>query len=80
MPVMKPMMTARAHVSRDAGEGTASRLAKRNALAPLQSTKPAAGVMATKPETAPEMMDISVGLPLTNHSVNICEGFHEFLG
>ena len=40
-------------------------------MAPLQSTKPAAGVMATRPATAPLITLISVGLPFTNHSVNI---------
>jgi len=40
-------------------------------MAPLQSTKPAAGVMDTRPATAPEMTDMSVGLPFTNHSVSI---------
>src|SRR5437660_2302327 len=31
-------------------------------------TKPAAGVMATKPATAPEMAPSALGLPLRNHS------------
>src|SRR5690242_19221165 len=31
-------------------------------------TKPAAGVMATKPATAPEIAPSALGLPLRNHS------------
>src|SRR5579863_2242239 len=34
-------------------------------------TKPEAGVMATKPATAPEQMPSTLGLPFTSHSVNI---------
>ena len=39
--------------------------------APIGSTKPAAGVMATRPATAPEMMPRTLGLPLKAHSMNI---------
>src|SRR6201996_7301965 len=35
------------------------------------STKPEAGVMATRPATAPEMMPSTDGLPLAIHSANI---------
>src|SRR5437879_11902514 len=38
---------------------------------PLGPTKPEAGVMATRPATAPEQMPITVGLPLTIHSTII---------
>ena len=41
------------------------------AMAPPGSTKPDAGVMATRPATAPEMMPSTLGLPLSTHSVNI---------
>jgi len=34
-------------------------------------TKPEAGVMATKPATAPEAMPSTLGVPLTVHSMNI---------
>jgi hypothetical protein len=34
-------------------------------------TKPAAGVMATRPATTPEAMPRTVGLPVTIHSQNI---------
>src|SRR2546430_7728342 len=34
-------------------------------------TKPDAGVMATKPATAPEAMPSTLGFPLTVHSMNI---------
>src|SRR6266853_2565009 len=34
-------------------------------------TKPEAGVMATRPATAPEAMPSTLGLPLTVHSMNI---------
>ena len=39
--------------------------------APLGSTKPEAGVMATRPATAPEAMPSTLGLPWTSHSENI---------
>src|SRR3954469_19457174 len=35
------------------------------------STKPEAGVMATKPATAPEMAPSTDGLPLVIHSANV---------
>src|SRR6202035_1724437 len=38
---------------------------------PSGPTKPEAGVMATRPATAPEQMPITVGLPFKNHSTNI---------
>src|SRR5665213_123929 len=37
----------------------------------LGLTKPEAGVIATRPATAPEQMPSTLGLPLTSHSVNI---------
>src|SRR3546814_11995975 len=39
--------------------------------APVGPTKPAAGVTATRPATAPEMTPSTLGLPLTAHSANI---------
>src|SRR5882757_1326622 len=39
--------------------------------APPGSTKPEAGVMATRPATAPEQMPRIDGLPLNSHSTNI---------
>ncbi len=39
--------------------------------APFGSTKPEAGVIATRPATAPEMMPRTLGLPLIAHSTNI---------
>src|SRR5687768_14578435 len=39
--------------------------------APPISTKPEAGVMATRPPTAPEMMPSTLGLPLAIHSTII---------
>src|SRR6202022_136005 len=39
--------------------------------APRGSTKPDAGVIATNPATAPEMMPSTLGFPLTIHSANI---------
>ena len=39
--------------------------------APPGSTKPEAGVMATRPATAPETMPSTEGLPLVSHSANI---------
>src|SRR3954468_20387850 len=39
--------------------------------APPASTKPEAGVMATRPPTAPEMMPSTLGLLLAIHSANI---------
>src|ERR1700739_3855536 len=39
--------------------------------APRGSTKPDAGVIATSPATAPEMMPSTLGFPLTAHSANI---------
>src|SRR5579871_6524380 len=39
--------------------------------APPGSTKPEAGVMATRPATAPEQMPRTDGLPLAIHSTNI---------
>src|SRR5271156_2660533 len=39
--------------------------------APRGSTKPDAGVMATRPATAPEQMPSTLGLPFTAHSTNI---------
>ena len=39
--------------------------------APPGSTKPEAGVMATRPATAPEMMPSTLGLPRAIHSANI---------
>src|SRR6266404_5289763 len=41
--------------------------------APRGSTKPDAGVIATSPATAPEMIPSTLGLPLTIHSANIQE-------
>jgi hypothetical protein len=40
-------------------------------IAPVGPTKPDAGVMATRPATAPEMMPSTEGLPLKIHSANI---------
>src|SRR5213075_3251258 len=39
--------------------------------APVTPTKPDAGVIATRPATAPEAIPSTEGLPLTIHSVNI---------
>src|ERR1700754_3562093 len=39
--------------------------------APPGSTKPEAGVMATRPATAPEIAPSTDGLPLAIHSANI---------
>src|SRR3569832_203969 len=39
--------------------------------APVGSTKPDAGVMATRPATAPEQMPSSDGVPRSIHSTNI---------
>src|SRR5690606_39814278 len=39
--------------------------------APPGATKPEAGVMATRPATAPEMMPSTLGLPRAAHSTNI---------
>ena len=39
--------------------------------APIGVTKPEAGVMATRPATAPEMMPSTDGLPRVTHSANI---------
>ena len=39
--------------------------------APPGATKPAAGVIATSPATAPEMMPSTLGLPALTHSANI---------
>src|ERR1700719_4036315 len=36
--------------------------------AAIGETKPAAGVMATRPATAPDMAPRALGLPLRNHS------------
>src|SRR5437762_10097584 len=36
--------------------------------APVELTKPQAGVMTTKPATAPEQKPRTLGLPLTSHS------------
>src|SRR5262245_63370321 len=41
------------------------------AKAPMGPTKPDAGVMATRPATAPEQMPITVGLPRNAHSTSI---------
>src|SRR5215831_1168270 len=41
------------------------------AMAAIGVTKPAAGVMATRPATAPEAAPSTVGLPRVDHSVNI---------
>src|ERR1700739_2017905 len=41
--------------------------------APRGSTNPEAGVIATSPATAPEMMPSTLGLPLNIHSANIQE-------
>src|SRR5262249_32763324 len=41
--------------------------------APRGSTKPEAGVIATSPATAPDMIPSTLGLPLTIHSTNIQE-------
>jgi len=38
---------------------------------PIGPTKPEAGVIATRPATAPEQMPITVGLPRWNHSTSI---------
>src|SRR6478672_7314783 len=40
-------------------------------IAPIGPAKPAAGVTATRPATAPEMMPSTEGWPLTIHSANI---------
>src|ERR1700688_4113743 len=40
-------------------------------MAPIGPTKPEAGVIATRPATAPEHMPRSDGSPLINHSANI---------
>src|SRR5258707_6555479 len=40
-------------------------------IAPVASTKPEAGVIATSPATAPDAMPSTDGLPLKIHSVNI---------
>src|SRR6202142_436977 len=37
--------------------------------APVAGTKPQAGVMTTKPATAPEQKPSTLGLPLTSHSI-----------
>ena len=39
--------------------------------APLGSTKPAAGVIATRPAMAPDAMPSRLGLPLATHSTSI---------
>src|SRR5690606_16424997 len=39
--------------------------------APPGATKPEAGVMATRPATAPDTMPSTLGLPRTAHSANI---------
>src|SRR5580698_8864125 len=39
--------------------------------APRGSTKPDAGVIATRPATAPEQIPSTLGLPLRAHSTNI---------
>ena len=39
--------------------------------APIGPTKPEAGVIATRPATAPEAMPMTVGLPRCAHSTNI---------
>src|ERR1700733_810749 len=39
--------------------------------APPGSTKPEAGVIATRPATAPEQIPRTLGLPLAIHSTNI---------
>src|SRR5680860_917305 len=39
--------------------------------APVGATKPAAGVMATRPATAPERRPSTLGLPSLSHSTNI---------
>src|SRR5215831_8590230 len=39
--------------------------------APRGSTNPEAGVIATRPATAPEIIPRTLGLPLTIHSANI---------
>src|SRR5229473_3486166 len=39
--------------------------------APRGSTNPEAGVIATSPATAPEMMPSTLGFPLSAHSTNI---------
>src|SRR5215831_11396584 len=41
------------------------------ANAPTGPTKPDAGVIATRPATAPEQMPTTVGLPLSDHSTSI---------
>src|SRR3546814_4150152 len=41
------------------------------AIEPAGKTKPAAGVIATRPATAPEMMPSTDGLPRVIHSANI---------
>src|SRR6201994_3268478 len=45
--------------------------AKPITIEPPGSRKPEAGVMATRPATAPEMAPSTDGLPLTIHSANI---------
>jgi len=41
------------------------------AKAPTGPTKPEAGVIATRPATAPEQMPMTVGLPFSAHSTSI---------
>src|SRR6202051_5347984 len=41
------------------------------AIDPTGPTKPDAGVMATRPATAPEQMPMTVGFPRMAHSTNI---------
>src|SRR5262245_56837370 len=41
------------------------------AIAPAGPTKPEAGVMATRPATAPEQMPMTVGFPRMAHSTSI---------
>src|ERR1700736_1932943 len=41
------------------------------AKAPMGPTKPEAGVMATRPATAPEQAPTTVGLPFSDHSTSI---------
>src|SRR5262245_63684007 len=40
-------------------------------MAPTGPTKPEAGVMATRPATAPEQIPMTVGLPRIAHSTSI---------
>jgi len=56
----------------ECAEDEANRTAtKPRTIDPIGPAKPDAGVIATRPATAPEIMPSRDGLPLTSHSVNI---------